>query len=92
MSYYLCFLFPLLWYQSSYFKYFLWVVINRLCLLHDIFSIIAKFEQNLENFNKSIFVVLEKDSDTWIENNPYVDILESALEIVETEVTRISGE
>ena len=53
---------------------------------------IAKFDQTLENYYKNTFVVLEKDSNSWIEKNPYIEILERALKNVETELNRINIE
>ena len=53
---------------------------------------IANFDQNLDSYYKNPFVVLEKDYDIWIENNPYVEILERALEIVEIELNIINIE
>ena len=53
---------------------------------------IANFDQNLDSYYKNPLVVLEKDVDIWIENNPYIEILESALEILEIELNRINAE
>ena len=52
----------------------------------------AKFDQNLDTCYNNPFAILEKDYDTWIQNNPYKEILERALEIIETELARISSE
>ena len=43
---------------------------------------IDKFDDNVNSFYKDPFVALENDSNTWIQNNPYVEILEPALKIM----------
>lgn len=53
---------------------------------------IDKFNDNLQKFYKNLFTILEKDYDIWMQNNPYIKILERALNIVQTEVVRISVE
>lgn len=53
---------------------------------------IDKFNDNLHKFYKNLFTILEKDYDIWMQNNPYIKILERALNIVQTEVVRISVE
>lgn len=53
---------------------------------------IDKFDYNLNNFYIDPSAVLEIDSDGWIKNNPYIEILERALRIVEIEERKNSTE